>query len=296
VRTFACWRCVRIAEFENLGYNAPVTLRGELLSLFICPETGEPLLGWDGKSDTGELRTESGRTYPVSDGIPNLLPDVLRGGPADDTEVSEKRSEMQARDAQVKSYDRMLGLKLFTLYEVPLTLKFLPLEASHLMLEGGCGTGRMTTTFAERVRGMVCVDFSRESLRVAKQKVPPALAEKVLFIQADLSRLPLRSDSFDRVGSFGVYEHIPTPEAREGALKHLARACKPASAGGRMALSAYRWGAPQSWFSQREGHHPGGIYFIRLTMDELKAQATPHFTVRGSTEALLYYHLIWGQK
>lgn len=270
-----------------------MTIREELLSLLICPETGEPLSGWDGNSAHGTLTTAQGRTYPITDGIPNLLPDTLRGGPADDTEVSEKRSEMEARDAQVKSYDKMLGLKLFTYYEVPLTLKALPLEKTHLMLEGGCGTGRMTTTFAERVRGLLCVDFSRESLRVAKAKVPPALAERVLFIQADLSRLPVRSESFDRVGSFGVYEHIPTPEARDGALKHLARACKP---GERVALSAYRWGPPISWMSQREGHHPGGIYFVRFTQAELRAQCAPHFQVQGATEALLYYHLIWGQK
>ncbi|WP_395143567.1 methyltransferase domain-containing protein [Armatimonas sp.] len=273
-----------------------MTIREELLSLLICPETGAALSGWDGVSEQGTLTTDDGRSYPVTDGIANLLPDALRGGPADDTEVAEKRSEMQARDAQVKSYDQMLGLKLFTYYEVPLTLKFLPLESSHLMLEGGCGTGRMTRTFAERTRGLLCVDFSRESLRVAKTKVPPELADRVLFVQADLSRLPTRSDAFDRVGSFGVYEHIPTPEARDGALKHLARACKSAKEGGRLALSAYRWGPPISWSSQREGHHPGGIYFIRLTQNELKAQCSPHFSVHGATEALLYYHLIWGQK
>ena len=279
-----------------VGYTARVTIREELLSLLICPETGDALSGWDGASEHGTLTTTSGRSYPITDGIPNLLPDVLRGSAADDTEASEKRSEMQARDAQVKSYDQMLGLKLFTYYEVPLTLKFLPLERSHLMLEGGCGTGRMTRAFAERVRGMLCVDFSRESLRVAKTKVPPELADRVLFVQADLSRLPTQSEAFDRVGSFGVYEHIPTPEARDGALKHLARACKPSSAGGRLALSAYRWGPPVSFMSEREGHHPGGIYFIRLTQDELKAQCAPHFSVKGATEALLYYHLIWGQK
>ena len=195
-----------------------MTIREELLSLLICPETGAALSGWDGASEQGTLTTDDGRSYPVTDGIANLLPDTLRGGPADDTEVAEKRSEMQARDAQVKSYDQMLGLKLFTYYEIPLTLKFLPLERSHLMLEGGCGTGRMTRTFAERTRGLLCVDFSRESLRVAKTKVPPELADRVLFVQADLSRLPTRSDAFDRVGSFGVYEHIPTPEAREEAL------------------------------------------------------------------------------
>jgi ubiquinone/menaquinone biosynthesis C-methylase UbiE len=164
------------------------------------------------------------------------------------------------------------------------------------MLEGGCGTGRMTTAFAARVRGLLCVDFSFESLRVARKKLPPDLRDKVLFVQADLSQLPLRPAAFDRVGSFGVYEHIPTPSARERALAEMARVVKPRTQGGRFALSAYRWGPPQSWMSEREGHHDGGIYFIRYTMAELKEQVASFFEVRQSTEALLYYHLLWGRK
>lgn len=276
----------------------PSPIQRELLSLLICPETGAPLTGWDGRCETGALTTADGRSYPVEDGIPNLLPDALRYASPEGAaeEVQEKRSEMQARDDQVDAYDKMLGLKLFTSVEVPLTLRYLLPEPDHLMLEGGCGTGRMTAAFAEKVRGLVCVDFSRESLKVAKAKVPARLREKIVFVQADLSRLPLRSEAFDRVGSFGVYEHIPTPEARAGAVEHLARALKPRTHGGRFALSAYRWGPPQSWSSEREGHHPGGIYFIRLTMAELKADLAPHIDVCQGTEALLYYHLVWGRK
>lgn len=276
----------------------PSALQHELLSLLICPETGEPLTGWDGRCETGALTTAGGRVYPIEDGIPNLLPDALRF-PAPEAaaeEVQEKRSEMQARDEQVGAYDRMLGLKLFTSVELPLTLRYLAPEPGHLMLEGGCGTGRMTAAFAEKVRGLVCVDFSRQSLKVAQAKVPAHLREKILFLQADLSQLPLRSEAFDRVGSFGVYEHIPTPETRAGAVAHLARVLKPRTHGGRFALSAYRWGPPQSWNSEREGHHAGGIYFIRLTQSELKADLAPHIEVHQATEALLYYHLVWGRK
>ena len=277
----------------------------ELLGLLRCPETGENLAGWDGERDTGALSTASGRTYPVTDGIPNLLPDALRespvpppgGGQGESAETAEKRAEMAARDAQVESYDGMMGLKLFTSVELPLTLSYLRPEPGDLMLEGGCGTGRMTAAFAEKVRGLVCVDFSRESIRVARKKLSPALLAKTLFVQADLSRLPLASESFDRVGSFGVYEHIPTPEARAGALEHLARATKPRTAGGRFAISAYRWGPPISWTAQKEGHHePGHIYFIRKSMAELKADLAPHFDIGGGTEALIYYHLLWGRR
>ena len=276
----------------------PSALRCELLSLLICPETGEPLTGWDGVCADGALTTPSGRVFPIEDGIPNLLPDALRFASPESApeEFAEKRLEMQARDEQVDAYDRMMGLRLFTAVELPLTLRYLMPEPDHLMLEGGCGTGRMTAAFAQRARGLVCVDFSLESLKVARAKVPAHLREKILFVQADLSRLPLATEAFDRVGSFGVYEHIPTPDARAGALEHLTRVMKPRTHGSRFALSAYRWGPPQSWTSEREGHHPGGIYFIRLTLRELKADLSPHIDVHQATEALLYYHLLWGRK
>lgn len=276
-------------------------LRSELLGLLICPESGAPLTGWDGQTPTGTLTCPlTGSEYPVRDGIACLLPPALQEAlPAPDTDVSDtaqKRREMAARDAQVGAYDRMMGLKAFTSVELPLSQRFLWPEPDHLMLEGGCGTGRMTTAFARAVRGLVCVDFSLESLRVAQSKLPADLQDKVLFVQADLSQLPLVSTVFDRVGSFGVYEHIPSVETRARALSELSRVLKSRADGGRFALSAYRWGFPQSLTSEREGHHDGGIYFRRFTMPELVELASANFDVLGRTEALLYYHLIWGRR
>lgn len=211
-------------------------------------------------------------------------------------EDAEKRSEMQARDEQVADYDGMVGLRLFTSVEVPMTLQYLRLEPDHLLLEGGCGTGRMTPFFADRVRGQVCADFSLESLRVAKKKLNPEQAAKTLFIQADLSQLPLRSGVFDRVGTFGVYEHIPTDSARDRAVADMLRVMTLRESGSRFALSAYRWGPPISWRSQKEGHHDGGIYFKRFTLSELRDLLAPRLSIGGATEALLYYHLLWGRK
>ncbi|MBC8138173.1 MAG: methyltransferase domain-containing protein [Fibrella sp.] len=275
--------------------SALSSVRAELLSFLQCPETGAALTGWDGVTESGTLTaSDSGRTYPVRDGIPCLLPPSLRDSAT--TEDAEKRSEMHARDAQVGDYDNMLGLRLFTSVEVPITLQYLRLEPGHLLLEGGCGTGRMTPFFADRVRGLLCVDFSMESLRVAKRKLSPEQAAKTLFVQADLSQLPLRSNVFDRVGTFGVYEHIPTEATRDRAVADMLRVMTARESGSRFALSAYRWGPPISWNAQKEGHHDGGIYFKRFTQTELVELLTPRLSIGGATEALLYYHLIWGRK
>jgi SAM-dependent methyltransferase/uncharacterized protein YbaR (Trm112 family) len=272
-------------------------LRRELRGLLACPEDHGTLAGWDGTaSDATLVCAVCGRTFAVTNGLPRLLPDGLReafgANPAD----GEKRREIAARDAQAANYDRMLGLRLFSVPEIPLTLRYLALEPGHLLLEGGCGTGRMTPSFAARARALVCVDFSVESLQSARAKLSPNQAAKTLFVQADLSRLPLREGVFDRVGSFQVLEHLPTHETRARAVAEMARVLKGRREGGRFAFSAYRWGPPVSWLAAKQGHHVGGIPFFRVTWPEMAELLRPHFAVKQYTGALLYHFLVWGRK
>jgi ubiquinone/menaquinone biosynthesis C-methylase UbiE/uncharacterized protein YbaR (Trm112 family) len=283
----------------DMGLLSP--LRRELLSLLRCPEDAGVLDGWDSHSDEGTLSCETcGRRYPVRSGVPCLLPDGLREAEAatgdDPIEIAEKQNEMAARDAQADHYDDLLGLKILTLRELPLSLRYVAPDSDSVMLEGGCGTGRMTAMLAENCRLLVALDFSAESIRAARGKLPKALRERVLFIQADLSRLPLRSAAFDRVGSFGVYQHIPTAHARESAMEEMARVVKSRRDGGRFAYSAYRWNRTVGLFAQREGHHPGGIYYRRYTSQEFREHAARRFRVTKHSESLLYYHILSGEK
>ena len=269
--------------------------------LLRCPEEGGALTGWNGVSAEGALRCDiCDRMYPVRDSIPCLLPDGLRldagVSDADPTEIAEKQNEMAARDAQADHYDTLWGLKLLDRIELPLSLRFLAPDASSIVLEGGCGTGRMTPLFAQRCRAMIAMDFSSDSIRAARRKLPDALRDRVLFIQADLSRLPLATGAFDCVGSFGVYQHLPTEKARVGALSEMARVVKSAKDGGRFAYSAYQWNGMVKLFAPREGHHPGGIYYRRYTLAEFKAQVTPYFRVLGHSSAMLYYYILRGVK
>jgi SAM-dependent methyltransferase len=274
-----------------------VPVRDELLALLTCPEDGGALVGWNGRAESATLSCAAcGREYPVVDGLPRLLPDSLRVEATTEHEPGEKRREMAARDAQVGQYDRNLPLRLFSVPEIPLTLRYLAPEPDHLLLEGGCGTGRMTPHFADRVRGLLCIDFSVGSLRAARAKLAPELAAKTLFVQADLSHLPLAPGAFDRVGSFQVLEHLPTHDTRRRAVSELSRVLKPRTSGGRLALSAYRWGPPVSLVAAKSGHHDGGIPFFRATWPELSALFAPHLDVEQHTAALLYHFLLWGRR
>jgi uncharacterized protein len=241
---------------------------------------------------------ECGVTYPIEEGIPRMLPASL--SPAGDPEITpqadpeaveavrRKRSEMEARDAQVEEYDQMWHLNLFGLLEVPATLLNLGLGSDHLLLEGGCGTGRMTREFASRCREQVSIDFSWESLRVCAAKLRRSGTQNVHLAQADLCALPFRSDLFDRVVSCQVLEHIPTPSARDAAVSELGRVLRP---DGNLVLSAYQYSLLMRLFGEKEGEHAGGIYFYRFTREELEELLSRHLNVSGITGALVYHYI-----
>ncbi|HEY3298818.1 MAG TPA: methyltransferase domain-containing protein, partial [Armatimonadota bacterium] len=228
----------------------------------------------DEKIISGFLRcTDCGREYQIDDGIVRMLPESLCGNCLPQDELSrnaaaQKLSEMQARDAQVEDYDRMWYLNLFGKLEIPLTLSHLTPRKSHMLLEAGCGTGRMTRTFANKCRRLVSADFSLESLKACSGKLNDAGIDNVDLIQADICHLPLSTSVFDRVVSCQVLEHIPTPESRACAVSELSRVMKD---NGKLVLSAYQHSVITRLFGEKEGQHDGGIYFYRFARKELKA-------------------------
>lgn len=234
------------------------------------------------------------RTYPIEEGIARLLPKELEAETSDAPERREdpdaddrKRSEMQARDAQVGDYDRMWYLNLFGLVEIPAMLLNLSLASSHTLLEAGCGTGRMTREFAARCKHLVSLDFSWESVRVCRAKLRKAGVRNVDLIQADICHLPLRANAFDRIVSGQVLEHIPAG-AREMAVEELARVLCP---GGNLTLSAYQYSLLMRLFGEKEGEHAGGIYFYRFDREELRALLSRALRVEGINGALVYHYI-----
>ena len=78
------------------------------------------------------------------------------------------------------------------------------------VLDVGAGTGRHALRIAGRGAHVTAVDFSEEMLARARQK---AGAENIRWLTHDVARpLPFAANSFDRVLSALVLEHIPVDE------------------------------------------------------------------------------------
>jgi len=89
-----------------------------------------------------------------------------------------------------------------TLHKIILA-KYLLLDKNEKILDFGCGTGRFTSWLKERGFKVVGIDITEEMLDVAKKTYP-----NDIFILYDGIDLPFDDQSFDRVLSVFVLQHI----------------------------------------------------------------------------------------
>jgi ubiquinone/menaquinone biosynthesis C-methylase UbiE len=146
----------------------------------------------------------------------------------------------------------------------------------------------MTRALAVRVRELVSIDFSFESLRANRRKLAQAGVTNVHLVQADLCRLPFEPSIFDRVVSCQVLEHVPGPAARNSAVCELSRV---ATQGAMLVLSAYKHSLLTRLFAHKEGEHDGGIPYFRFDRGELRDTLSAAWEVEATTGALVYLYL-----
>ena len=117
------------------------------------------------------------------------------------------------------------------------------LPAGHLrgrILDAGCGDGIDSLRMAQRGQSaVVSVDLSPGGVAQTRRRTQHL--GNVQVVRGDLERLPLTSDQFDFVYSYGVLHHLPHPER---GLSELLRVLKP---GGLLAIYLYED------FSERTG-------------------------------------------
>ncbi|HEX8290643.1 MAG TPA: methyltransferase domain-containing protein [Pyrinomonadaceae bacterium] len=86
----------------------------------------------------------------------------------------------------------------------------LRLAGGETVMDGGCGTGRLTALLLERLpRGrVIAVDFSQNMLEEARSHLGPRPAGRVGFIRADLASLPF-DRAFDGIFSTAAFHWVP---------------------------------------------------------------------------------------
>jgi len=157
-----------------------------------------------------------------------------------------------------------------------LTVDFdvLDLRPGHLILDLGCGAGRHAFEAIRRGARVVALDYSFGEVRdVARMfgamhevgEIPPEA--QGIGLQGDALRLPFADDTFDRIITSEVMEHIRDDA---GAMAEVTRVLKP---GGTLAVTVPSW-LPEKlcWALSAEYHAPlaeGGHVRI-YTEDQLR--------------------------
>lgn len=157
----------------------------------------------------------------------------------------------------------------------------LTLTSDQVVVEIGCGVGRLTRVIAERVASVKALDVSTQMLELA-QRENPQLAN-VEWIHGDgMSLAGIDDASADVVISHVVFQHIPDPRITLGYVREVGRVLRP---GGVTALVLSNLPAVHEWSpSLRErmrvliGRAPGGQTHeawlgSSIDLDDLRAAA-----------------------
>ncbi|MFA4016622.1 MAG: hypothetical protein RUDDFDWM_001732 [Candidatus Fervidibacterota bacterium] len=245
----------------------------DMFQWLICPDDG------------GEINSESnvltcircGRSFKFEYGIVHMQPLRLER-PTNDSDLQKLR-EQRTRDEQAVWYDRLIGLKLVGIFELPVYRRLLGDFNYDVALEVGCGTGRVTVELIKRCRRLFALDLSYSSLLRCSERIRQSQHGSKcnwLLLHGDANSIPLKEGVCDLVFSAQAIEHIPGKQLQCAAFKEVARVLKK---GAPFIFSIYHWSWLMKLFSRREGFHKGGIYFYRWREDELREALSAHFEV-----------------
>jgi ubiquinone/menaquinone biosynthesis C-methylase UbiE len=138
----------------------------------------------------------------------------------DDKLLMMNREKSQLFDEWPEAYDRWFTTPIGSLvkkYEAQLVLDLLKPKQGEVVLDAGCGTGVFTVDILSLGSRVIGLDISLPMLIQAGKKLKGYPIETVL---ADMSNLPFRESSFDKVVSVTALEFI---EDAKGAVKELFR-------------------------------------------------------------------------
>lgn len=155
---------------------------------------------------------------------------------------------------------------LANIIEIATVLRHLGANAGDVVLDAGCGVGRLTLPLAERVRSVIAVDITPGYVETLERYAADAGYTNITATCSDLSDLPVDAGTIDKAVAIEVLQHVPSQSLRADAVRRLHQCLRP---GGRIIVVGYRWGGAIR--DVKEGTHDDGRYRIADTPEEARA-------------------------
>ena len=254
----------------------------DLTDILRCPVTSRSL-AW---TSEGRLTAEGGPSYEYRDGIAYLLP--TSGAGFDIDEASQNVLDFYESDGWTEDDKGKFGdTKTFTdvrSVSVDFSNRCMDRigryfrDGGRYLLDAGSGPipHDALLRFGDQFQQRVCLDLSVQGLKVAKRK----LGERGVYVQGDLTNMPLATGSMDAVTCNHVLYQMP-PEVQLEALLEVWRVLKP----GGVAVMLYFWPrAPLDWRLEKVAK---GIFGMRVPSSESADESAdtvelPHYPMPES--------------
>lgn len=214
----------------------------EHLEILACPTTGQQLRL---SNDGANLTTANGdAAYRVAEGVARLLPGHARATNEVQSFYDEKgwAQTDEGVFGETKAYVDTRAAPFAFTKRCMRRLQRHFRQGGRYLLDAGSGPipHNELLDYGQAFSKRVCIDLSVAALKTARTK----LGERGVYLQGDLTRLPLQSNCIDAVTCNHVIYQIPDAEAQAAAFRELWRVLKPGGVG----VVVYWWKrAPLEW-------------------------------------------------
>jgi len=198
------------------------------------------------------------RQFPVHEGIISIMPDDFAVNTS--VEAGLKRTEQRVRDSQANVYLQWFGPYTNGIEFDALSEELDP-RHDDVVVDLGCGVGRYSILLSKKVQFLIAIDYSFESLKLLRNSCLKEGSNNILIIQADVTKLPLLSSSFNKIVSNQVLTLLPGEDARNQGCAEIFRILAKE---GRYVGTVFNNGIFRKWNRmlgksgafRKEGYHP----------------------------------------